>query len=53
MIDSYFLIPTVVTQSVNPTTEIAITLGIPTNKAKTEIETQAVILEIMIGMCSI
>ena len=39
IIDSYFLIPAVIAQIFNPTTEIAIPIGILTKESKAEIET--------------
>ena len=43
--DLYFLIPAVFTQMFNPTAEITIPIGIPTNEAKAEIGSQPVIVE--------
>lgn len=40
------LIPTVIAQVCNPTAELGISIGIPTNKAKKEIEVHPVIAEI-------
>lgn len=48
-----FLIPAVSTQIFNPTAELAILIGIPTNEAKAEIETQPVIAETKIKQYSI
>ena len=39
VIDLYFLIAAVNAQIFNPTAEVAIPIGMPTNKAKAEIET--------------
>ena len=37
----------------NPTAEIVIPIGMPTNEAKTEIETHPVIAETRISDCSV
>ena len=42
MIDLYFLILAVIAQIFYPTAELAIPIGIPTNEAKAEIETDPV-----------
>ena len=39
----YFLIPAVIAQFFNPIAELVIPIGIPTNEAKAEIETQPMI----------
>ena len=41
MIELYLWIAAVLTQTVNPTAELAIPTGITTTKAKVEIETQS------------
>ena len=46
------LIAAVITQIFNPTAELAIPKGMPTNEAKEEIETQAVIVQTKISKCS-
>ena len=38
-IDSYFLIPAVITQTFNPVAELVIPIGKPTKEAETEMET--------------
>ena len=53
LIDSYFLIPPVITQIFNPITELVIPIGIPTKEAKAEMETHPVTLEIKMSNCSI
>ena len=53
IIDSYFLIPTVITQIFNPIIELAIPIGIPFKEAKREMETHPVIVEITISERSI
>ena len=53
LIDSYFLIPPVITQIFNPITELVIPIGIPTKEAKAEMETHPVTLEIKMSKCSI
>ena len=52
-IDLYFLIPAVTTQIFTPIAELAILIEIPTNEAKTEMETYSVIEEMKISKCSI
>ena len=52
-IDLYFLIPAVTTQIFTPIAELAILIEIPTNEAKTEMETYPVIEEMKISKCSI
>ena len=44
IIESFFLIPAVITQIFNPIEELVIPIGIPTKEAKTEIETHPVIV---------
>ena len=39
LITDYFLIPAVITQNLNPISEVTVSIGIQTNKAKSEIET--------------
>ena len=51
--DLYFLIPAVITQIFNPIAELVIPIGIPTEEAKTEMETHPVTVEIKISACSI
>ena len=48
IIDSYFLIPAVITQLFNPIVElaIAIAIGMPTKEAKAEMERHPVIIEL-------
>ena len=53
LIDSYLLIPPVITQIFNPITELVIPIGIPTKEAKAEMETHPVTLEIKMSKCSI
>ena len=48
LIDLYLLIPTVVAQIFNPTAELIIPTGIPTNKINTEMETHSVIATVKI-----
>ena len=45
IIDLYFLIMAVIPHIFNPTAGLAISIGIPTNEAKKEIETHPVITE--------
>ena len=52
IVDLYFLIPADVAQIFNPTTELAIAIGIPTNEPKAEIETDPVIAETKVKDCS-
>ena len=49
IIDLYFLITVVVAQMFNPIAELAILIVIPTKKAKAEIETHPVFVEIAIS----
>ena len=49
----YFLIPAIITQIFNPIAELVIPIGIPTKKAKTEMEMHPVTVEIYISKCSI
>ena len=51
--DLYFLVHTFITGTFNPTSELAISIERPTNKAKTEIETQSVIIETKISKNSL
>ena len=53
IIDLYFLIPTVITQILNSTTELVIPIEIPTKEAKAEMEMHTVAVEINISKCSI
>ena len=45
IIDLYFLIHAVITQILNPIPELVIPIGIPTKKAKAEMEIHQVIIE--------
>ena len=45
IIDLYFLISPVIAQIFNPTAELVIPIGIPSKKAKAEIEIHPVIVE--------
>ena len=49
-----FLIPAVNAQVYNPTAKLAIPIGIPTNKAKAEIETHPMITEtkMVVAQCN-
>ena len=49
IIDLYFLIPAVITQIFNPIAKSVIYIGIPTKKAKAEMETHPTIAEITIS----
>ena len=51
IVDLYFLIPAIITQVSNPTAELVIPTGIPTNKIKAEMETHPVTAEIEISRC--
>ena len=53
IIDLCLLIPVVITQIYNPIAELIIPIGIPTKKAKAEIEMHPVTVEINISKCSI
>ena len=53
IIDIYFLIPGVTAQIFNPIVELVIRNGIPTKEAKSEMETEPVIIEIAVSKCSI
>ena len=53
IIDLYFLIAAVIAQIFNPIAELAIPIGIPTKKAKAEMETHPVIVEPKIRKCLI
>ena len=53
IIDLYFLIPAVITQTFNPIVELAIPIEIPTKEPKSEKETHPVLVEIAISECSI
>ena len=53
IIDLYFLIAAVITPIFNPTTELIISIGIPTTEAETETETHSVIEEAKIRKSSI
>ena len=52
IIDLHFLFPAIITKFFKATAELAIRIGIPTNKLKVEIETQLVIAETQIKECS-
>ena len=52
IIDSYFLMPEVIAHNFNLNTELVISIGIPTEEAKAEMETHPVILEINKSKCS-
>ena len=52
IIDSYFLIRTLITQTFSPIAKLVIPTGIPTKEAKAEMETHPVIVEIIISKCS-
>ena len=47
--DLYLLIPAVITQIFNPIAKLVISIGIPTQEAKAEMETHWVIVEIVIN----
>ena len=49
IIELYFLIPAVITQTFNPIIERTIPIGIPTKEEKAEMETHPVIVEITIS----
>ena len=51
VINLYFLVPAFLVQVVSRTGELAMSIGIPTNEAKTEIETHPVIAETKISDC--
>ena len=53
IIKLYFLIPVVITQTFNPTAQLAIPTEIPTKEANTEIETQPIKVEDKLSNCSI
>ena len=52
-IDSYFLIPAVITHIFTPIVEVEIPIEIPTEETKAEMETHPVIVEIIISKCSV
>ena len=52
-IDLYFLIAVVITQIFTPIAELVIPIEIPTKKAKAEMESHSVIVEIITCKCSI
>ena len=52
IIDLYFLIPAMIAQMFNPTTELVILTGTQTNEANAEIETQPVTVETKISKYS-
>ena len=52
IISLYFLIPTVITQILNLTTELAMPIGVPDKEAKVEIGTHSVTIEADISKCS-
>ena len=51
--DLYFLIPATFAQIFNPTVELVIPMGIPTEKAKAKIETHPVTTETKMSKCLI
>ena len=51
--DLYFLIPAVIAEILNPIAELVVPIGIPTKKAKAEMETHPVIAETAISKWSI
>ena len=51
IIDSYFLIRALITQTFSPIAKLVIPTGIPTKEAKAEMETHPVIVEITIRKC--
>ena len=51
IIDLHFLIPAAIAQIYDPIAELVISVGIPNNKAKAEIETHPVIVEAKIRKC--
>ena len=53
IIDFYFLISAVITYIFNALAELVIPIGIPAQKAKEEMETQPLTVDIKIGKCSI
>ena len=53
IIASYFLIPAVITQIVNPAEELTIPIAISTEEAKTEVKTHSVNAEAKTRKCSI
>ena len=52
IIDLYFLIPAVITQTFNPTAELVTPTGTATNEVNAQTETQQLIGEIKIRKCS-
>ena len=53
IIDLYFLIPAVITQTLNPFAEPVIPIGIQTKEAKEKMESQTVIVEVTVSKWSI
>ena len=53
IIDLYFLIPAVTAQIFNPNAELVISIGIPSEEAKAEIEIHPIIVEAKVRKCSI
>ena len=51
IIDLYFLIPFVIAEIINPTAELAILTGTPTNEANIENETQLLTTETKTRIC--
>ena len=51
IIDLYFVIPEVIAQIFNPTAELVMPKGIPTNEANSEIKTHQVTAEVKIRKC--
>ena len=50
--DLYFFTPAVITQIFNPTSELAMPIGIPTKEANKEIETQTLAVETKMSNCT-
>ena len=51
IIDLHFLIPAVIVQTLNPITELVISIRIPMKEVKAEIEIHPVIVEAKIRRC--
>ena len=52
IIDFYFFVPAVIAEVFNLFTELAIPIGVPTNEAKVQIETQSITAEMRKTECS-
>ena len=52
LIIDLYLIPAVIAHIFNPIAELVISIGIPTKEEKTEMETNPVIVEAKVKMCS-